>query len=145
MLQTASRLSADGHPIPDPLSPAVADLAPDSPHMEEVNGQDVLFGTRVLALGITNDFVVPADRTAVPQDQHRILGPEGLMGHSAIVTSAQARGIAYDFLRGAAPSCPDSWDTWGRHVGRAIGFTEARLGDAYRIGEFLGGRHPFGK
>jgi len=138
LLREASERSARGSPLPDPLSPAVMDLGPGSEHMAALERQDILFGTRVLSLGIPNDVIVPADRTRVPYESHRIVQPAGVNGHSAVVSSAHARGIAYDFLRGAGVSCPGPWDTWGRHLGRAISWTEAKLGDAYRLGRIVG-------
>lgn len=101
---------------------------------------DTAYGARVLTLAIPNDPVVPADRALIPGKQGRIvpwtakrmgpssaltspyrLGPRllaaNLGGHSAIVTSPVAHGIAYSFLSDRAPTCTTRWDTIGPEIG----------------------------
>jgi hypothetical protein len=93
--------------------------------------EDIVYGTRALALTMPNDLVVPSDRALMPEEQSHVLGPEGWNGHGAIVASPAARGLAHAFLRGAPRVCGSPWDNWGRAIGRAIGFAEARLGWLY--------------
>lgn len=138
LLLGAAKLSGVGAPVPDPLSAAVRQLAPDSPRMKTLAREDVAYGTRVLTLGIPNDVVVPADRTQIGGERHRLVAPKGINGHSAIVASPEARGLAYDFLRGAAPACPESWDRWGSAAGRLVSWFESRLGEGYGLGESIG-------
>jgi hypothetical protein len=129
LLGAAHRAAAAGLPIPDPLSPAVAQLAPGSALMDDLGRRDVAFGTRMLTLGIPNDIVVPADRTAAPGSHHRLVPPRGgAAGHSAVVTSPEGRALAFDFLRGAPRSCPTVWDAWGSRAGRGVSFVQSKLG-----------------
>ena len=124
ILDGASVWAGRGGPIPDPRSTAVQQLAPGSDLLEDLGRESVAYGTRTLALGIANDVVVTADRARWDQAPSRTVAPEGLMGHSAIVSSDEAQGLAYAFLRDAAPSCEGAWDLWGPRVGRATGFVE---------------------
>ena len=151
LLSVARRAAAAGLPVPDPDAPAVGQLAPGSGLLESLEARDVSYGTRVLTLGIANDLVVPADRTSMPRGRHHVIGPPGgsrlpphpadlVGGHSAIVTAPESRSIVYDFLRGAADACPTVWDTAGRHAGRAISWTEARIGAAVERAEGILGR-----
>ena len=147
LLDGASAWAQNGGPVPDPRSAAVEQLAPGSEFLSELDRESVAFGTRVLALGIANDVVVTADRARWDQARSRTVGPSGLMGHSAIVGSDQAQGLAYAFLRGAPPTCETGWDLWGPRVGRATGFAEensyralagveaATLGRVLRVGK----------
>lgn len=140
VLDAAARLSARGLPVPDPASPAVAQLAPGSELMTSLAREDTAYGTRVLTLAIPNDPVVPADRALIPGKQGRIvpwtpkgMGPASpltspyrfgprllaanLGGHSAIVTSPVAHGIAYSFLSDRALTCTTRWDAVGPRIG----------------------------
>jgi hypothetical protein len=130
-----SRLANAGAPLPDPLSPAAREMEPGSELMNELAATDVLWGTQVLALGIPNDVVVPADRAMWPEKLGRIVPPRDRWGHGSIVSSPAARGLAYDFLRNDANPCPTTWDSWGPRVGRAVGAVETTLPRAYRIVE----------
>ena len=64
------------------------------------------FGTRVLAVTMAHDLVVPAARASVAHESHAVLAPEDLWGHSSILTSEPARALAYAFLRDHTGSCP---------------------------------------
>lgn len=140
VLGAASRWSRSGAPIPDPNSVAAAELAPGSDLMSDLGERDVLWGTQVLALGIPNDVVVPADRAAWPGKLSRVVPPGGgLWGHGAIVSSPAARGLAYDFLRDRPQPCPTGWDTWGPRVGRVIGLEERLLPGFYGGAELATG------
>lgn len=156
LVDGASGWARRGGPIPDPRSPAVEQLAPGSAFLADLAREGVAYGTRVLALGIGNDVVVTADRALWDEASSRTVAPSGFMGHSAIVESAEARALAYAFLRDASPSCPTNWDLWGPRLGRATGFAEensyralaaaeeATLGRVLRVGKavdrFVDGR-----
>ena len=147
LLDGASAWAQDGGPIPDPGSTAVEQLAPGSEFLSDLGREGLAFGTRVLALGIANDVVVTADRARWDQARSRTVGPSGLMGHSGIVSSDRAQGLAYAFLRDAPPTCETGWDLWGPRIGRATGFAEensyralaaaeaATLGRVLRVGK----------
>jgi hypothetical protein len=136
-LDAASHLAADGVPVPDPRSVAVAQLAPDSDLMNQLAASDVTFGTRVLALAIPNDPIVPADRAQVPEHPARVIPWEGnpIAGHSSVVTSAVSRSLAYSFLRDDSPSCPTGWDSTGHSIGRGYSAVQSNLGWLYGKGE----------
>lgn len=119
-----SAWSRMGGPIPDPLSAAVAQMQPGSDFLDELARESLVHGTRALTLAIPNDVVVTADRATWEEARARVVAPEGLSGHSAIVASDAAQGLAYDFLRDAAPSCEGGWDLWGPRLGKVIGVVE---------------------
>lgn len=131
LIRGAGALSQQGFPVPDPLSPAVAQLAPGSRLMEDLADEDVSFGTRVLALAIPNDPVVPADHALYPGEQGRVVPwtGRGLGGHSAIVTSEVAKGIAYSFLADRAPTCTTSWDHRGLRYGALWSGVESSMAE----------------
>lgn len=131
LLHGAKTMSQRGLPVPDPMSPAVRQLAPGSRLMGSLADEDVSFGTRVLALAIPNDPVVPADHALYPGEQGRVVPwtGRGLGGHSAIVTSEVARGIAYAFLSDRAPTCTTSWDRRGLRFGALWSGLEASLAE----------------
>lgn len=151
LVDGASGWARRGGPIPDPRSTAVEQLAPGSAFLTGLARESVAYGTRVLALGIGNDVVVTADRARWDQARSRTVAPSGVMGHSAIVESPEARALAYAFLRDASPSCATTWDLWGPRLGRAAGFAEANsyralaaaeaatLGRVLRVGKIVDG------
>jgi hypothetical protein len=110
-------------------------LRPDSPLITALADQDVAFGTQVLALAMPHDVIVPADRAGLRHEQGRVLGPEGLWGHSSILDSEAARTLTYNFLRDGAASCSGAWDRVGPWIGRA-------LGAFYRWSSTVGGLLP---
>lgn len=124
--------------IPDPRSRAVGQMAPGSRFVTRLAREDVAFGTRVLALAMPHDVVVPADRAVYAGKQNRILSPAGLNGHDSVVASAESRSLAYAFLRGAPESCRGGWDEWGPVLGRAIGWAQSAIADVYGQLETLG-------
>jgi hypothetical protein len=128
-----SRWARSGGPIPDPRSHAIRDLAPSSDLMGRLVRGSLPIGIRGAGLGIANDFVVPAATTAIPGGENHVVGPKGLIGHSAILTSPGARSIAYSALRDGPPVCRSGWDRWGPRVGRAIGWAERAVGGLVRI------------
>ena len=137
LLDEMKDMSDRGLPVPDPTSPAVRQLAPGSDLMDSLAQQDFTYGTRVLALAIPNDPVVPADHALVEGEQGRVVpwGGAGLGGHSAIVTSPVAHGIAYSFLSGRAPTCTTRWDAIGPRVGSLWSGIESSLATAYGVVE----------
>lgn len=129
-MAAASGWARAGGPIPDPYAPAVAQLAPGSELLTELAREDVVFGTRVLALGIPNDLVVPAHAARMAGASNVTVPWTGWpwAGHERIVSSATALSAAHRFLRDGAPICPSRWDGIGSGVGRVLGFLETRLG-----------------
>ena len=123
-LDLVSRWARHSGPIPDPYSVAVEQLAPGSVLLDRLQQEAVLYGTRVLSIAIGNDVVVPANAADWDGYPAAVIGPEGLNGHDAIVSSAAARGIAHAFLRDAGPTCRDGWDLWGPRIGAGIGLLE---------------------
>jgi hypothetical protein len=122
------------------LSPAVDELAPGSPLLTGLARQDVAYGTQVLTLAAPLDVVVPADRAGIPGRLNRVVPPNGLSAHSAIVRSESARRIEYSFLRGGPVACRSWWDDHGRELGAGIGWIEGRLGAAAgTVGRALSG------
>lgn len=141
LLTAMKGLSDRGLPVPDPFSPAVRQLAPGSSLMRSLAREDVTFGTRVLALAIPNDPVVPADHALMPGEQGRVVPwtGAGLGGHSAIVTAPSARGIAYSFLAGGAPTCTTGWDAYGPSIGGVWSTLERSMAKTYSVIERLVG------
>jgi len=153
LLRGAKYLSDRGVPVPDPSSPAVAQLAPGSDLMTSLGREDTAYGTRVLTLSIPNDPVVPADRAFIAGKPHRVvpwtrketdlswtdaplsqaarLIAANLGGHSAIVTSPVAHGIAYSFLADHSPTCPTRWDRIGPQIGSVWSILESSLAGIY--------------
>lgn len=129
LVRAASRWARAGGPLPDPLSTAVGQLKPGSPLLRELDGEDLLFGTRALALTIPNDVVVPAGRAGLPEEITRAVPPAGLNGHSAITASARARALAYSFLRDAADPCRTAWDAWAPRAGAVIEKAQDKVPD----------------
>lgn len=109
-------LSRTRFPVPPPGSPSVLQLRSGSQLIEALGDQDVVFGTRVLALSTPNDLLVPAQRAEYPGKPHRTVPSSGVWGHSGIVESRRALQLAHAFLGGAGPACPPE-----------IGFLESKL------------------
>lgn len=131
LLRWLSRRARSGSPWPDPLSEAVAQVAPGSALLEGLGREDIAFGTRALALGIANDVVVPADRARWDDELSRVMGPSGLSGHTAITGAGDALATAYAFLRDGRRPCTTGWDVWGPRAGAVIGWVEQRVPDLY--------------
>jgi hypothetical protein len=124
-----------GGRVPDARSVAVHQLAPGSSLLRRVAAEDVTFGTRVLALAMPHDVVVPATSARYAGETSRVLSPRGLNGHDTVVSSDQARALSYAFLRDAPASCPAAWDEVGLLTGGAIARLEDGLSVAYRAAE----------
>lgn len=135
LIESLGRWAERGGPIPDPRSVAVAQLAPGSGLLRQLDRQDLVFGVRALSLGIANDVVVPADRARMPEELGYTVGPEGLNGHASIVSSGAARRLAHAFLRDAPDPCRSGWDPLGPALGRALGAAETRLPSLVRAAE----------
>jgi hypothetical protein len=130
VLQAASRWAASGGPFPDPQAPVISQLAPGSPLLDRLARQDVSYGTQVLTLASPFDVLVPSARAGMPGELNRVVPPNGLFAHSAIVRSETARRIEYSFLRGGPVACVGPWDGHGRQIGWGIDWTERHLGSA---------------
>ncbi|MGH2731098.1 MAG: peptidoglycan DD-metalloendopeptidase family protein [Actinomycetota bacterium] len=122
-----SRLADAGAPIPDPRSVAVQQMAPGSSFLGWLAREDVTFGTRVLALSIPNDWLVPPDRARYEGKVNRVVAPAGISGHNSIVYSTAAREFAYAWLRGAPVPCEGTWDLWGPRMGAVVEWGEGAL------------------
>lgn len=154
LLEAGKDFSDRGVPVPDPYSRAVRQLAPGSELMTSLAREDTAYGTRVLTLAIPNDPVVPADRASIEGKTARIVpwaakevGPAPLFapptwhagrliaanlgGHSAIVTSPAAHGIAYSFLADQAPTCTTRWDAVGPRIGSVWSGLQSSLAALY--------------
>ena len=91
--------------VPPVWRGSVPQMRTNSDLLNSLERQDVLFGTRVLTLGISNDLLVPAGRTRISGKPGVTLPSEGLWGHSGIVDSDRALQIAHSFLAGAGVAC----------------------------------------
>jgi len=127
LVSAISAWARNGGPIPDPRSPAVAQLRPSSELMASLGRQDLVYGTRALTLAIPNDVIVPASRALMTEESHHVVPPEGINGHESIVSSAEARAVAHAFLRDAPEACGTRWDDLGVAAGWLIGKAEEKL------------------
>jgi pimeloyl-ACP methyl ester carboxylesterase len=118
--------------LPEPRSEAVTQLAPGSDLMRTLAAEDLPFGTRALTLAIPHDAVVPADRTDIEGSKRVVVSPRGLNGHSSIVSSSEARALAFSFLAGGADPCKSTWDTWGPRLGWLVSSAEGSLPALFR-------------
>lgn len=127
-----------GAPIPPVDSGAVRQLRPGSDLLTDLAQQDVSFGTRVLALSIPNDIVVPAGRAAYPGKPSRTVPSHGLFGHGAIQRSPRALQIARAFLAGAGAACPPELGVVDSRLGAIVDFGQRVIGEAINgVGAFL--------
>lgn len=125
--------------FPDPGSRSVLDLAPHSPVMDSLGRQDILYGTRALAVGTAGDLVVPADRTALQEETSRWVDADGFNRHSSVVGAPQSLSAAHAFLRGATECIVGERSV--PLLGRFIGGGEWGLSQLVRWG--LQSRSPF--
>jgi Peptidase family M23/PGAP1-like protein len=131
LVEWLSRRARSNGGWPDPLARSAAQLQTDSRLLGALGREDVSYGTRVLTLGIANDLYAPANRTMVADEQSRVVGPNGLWGHSGILSAGDALGAAHAFLRDGRASCRTGWDLWGPRAGAAIGWVERWVPWAY--------------
>jgi hypothetical protein len=129
-LSAAYRWARSRAPFPDPRASVIGELAPGSPFLDGLARQDVSLGTQVLTLSTPFDLLGPADRAGMPGELNRVVPPNGVFGHSAIVRSETARRTEYSFLRGGPTPCVGWWDDHARQVGAGIGWAERHLGEA---------------
>jgi len=140
-LSGLSKLLGRNGALPDPGAKAIEQIAPGSDLLDDLAGEDIAYGTRVLALGIANDLIVPADHSDYPGEVSRVVGHEGVFGHDALVRSARARAKVHAFLRDAAPPCESSADRLGPLAGGLVSFVERRALDLYsELEGAVGGR-----
>jgi hypothetical protein len=121
LMDRAADLSHGGVGIPDLHGGAVGQLAPGSALMDALAREDVTFGTRVLALAMPHDFIVPAHSAMYEGKDSRVIAPEGLHGHKAVVRSDAARSHVYAWLRGAPRACISNWQEPGQLIGKGLG------------------------
>jgi pimeloyl-ACP methyl ester carboxylesterase len=104
----AAWLSDRGLPIPAPDAPALRDMERGSNLLESLAAQDVLFGTRVMSLTMARDPLVPAHRALYDGGRGAVVqGGSWLHGHSELLGSEVALGLAHHFLRDAGPTCDE--------------------------------------
>ncbi|MDQ4095429.1 MAG: peptidoglycan DD-metalloendopeptidase family protein [Actinomycetota bacterium] len=127
-----------GESAVDPQAPSVAQMRPDSTFMANLAREDVSYGTRVLALAAPHDLIVPAHNALWPGEDSRVLSPASWNGHREAVASAEAKALAYAFLRRAPASCPGNWDEWGPLLSRGVSFAHGLVADAYFELETIG-------
>lgn len=120
-----------GGGLPDPGSRSVLDLAPHSDVMESLGGQDILYGTRALALGTGGDVIVPADRSGLAGETSAWVDADGWNRHSSIVGGSQSLAAAHAFLRGAEGCSVGSGTV--PLAGRLIGGAEWGFGQLVRV------------
>ena len=126
-----SESAGAGVGIPDPRSPAVAQMRPDSDFLGKLAREDVLFGTRVLSLAMPHDVIVPVDRALYPGKTGRVMPPSGVNGHKTVVSSPRSRAAVYSFLRDAPVGCPGGWDRWAPVVGAGVTLLQRALPSVY--------------
>ncbi|MGH2788089.1 MAG: peptidoglycan DD-metalloendopeptidase family protein [Actinomycetota bacterium] len=78
VVEAASLWARHGGPLPDPDGPAARELKTDSDLIRWLATEDVMYGTRVLALAVPDDLIVTANRAAMPGALNRVVPPEGL-------------------------------------------------------------------
>lgn len=76
--EAVSLWARHGGPLPDPNAPAARELRTDSDLMRWLASEDVMYGTRALAIGAPDDLVVTANRAVMPHELNRVVPPEGL-------------------------------------------------------------------
>lgn len=118
-----------GAPIPPTDAKSLSQMEPGSPLLASLARQDVSFGTKVLALSIPNDLIVPQRRAEYPGKDNVVVPSEGWFGHSAITRSPRALQVARAFLSGAGAACPPDLGLIDRHLGRIVDRGQALLGE----------------
>ena len=122
----------------DPEATSIDQMKPGSAFVTALANEDVSFGTRVLALAMPHDLIVPTSNALFPGEDSRVMSPGDINGHREVVASDQARSLAYAFLRGAPDSCPGNWDSWGPLLSRGVSFAHGVVADAYAEIETVG-------
>ena len=116
--------------LPDPYARSIQQMDPGSTFIENLATDDVVYGTRVLALQGKFDAVVPADHALFPGEVNRGIDGGYLSTaaaiknlpsrHSGIVGDSEALAVTHSFLRGARLPClserdHDIW-RWGNRI-----------------------------
>lgn len=116
--------------LPPPEARAIEQLAPGSELMTSLRTPETITGTRYMSIAIPEDPIVPATRTEIEGAVNVTAATEwSLLGHTAVLTSEQARAMAYDFLRDAAEPCRGSSENWGELVGAGLAAGSTILGE----------------
>ncbi|MGH2791766.1 MAG: peptidoglycan DD-metalloendopeptidase family protein [Actinomycetota bacterium] len=119
--------------FPDPYARSIRQMEPDSTFLEDLATDDIVYGTRVLALQGKFDAVVPADHALFPGEPNRGIDGGFLSTiaklknlpsrHSGIVGDSEALAVTHSFLRGARLPCLEERDHdiwgWGRRLSSA--------------------------
>ena len=115
--------------VPPVWKGSVPQMRTDSELLTTLDRQDVLFGTRVLTLGIANDLLVPAGRTRIPGKPGLTVPAQGMWGHSRIVESRRALQIAHAFLAGAGVACAPELGLIERAIPTAVDKGQSAIGE----------------
>jgi pimeloyl-ACP methyl ester carboxylesterase len=119
--------------LPDPYARSIRQMDPKSTFIENLATDDVVYGTRVLALQGKFDAVVPADHALFPGEANRgidggYLSTTAKMKnlpsrHSGITGDSEAIAVTHSFLRGARLPCLSERDydiwRWGSRISTA--------------------------
>jgi hypothetical protein len=96
--------------IPDPSSPAVAQLSERSATIAEIQRRGVPEHFDVTSIGATEDLVVPATNTTLPGADETTVAVNAASEHHAIVDDPNAMRAVRAALEGRAPPCVDVVD-----------------------------------
>jgi hypothetical protein len=96
--------------IPDPGSPAVAQLSERSATIAEIQGRGVPDHFDVTSIGATEDLVVPATNTGLQGADQTTVAVNAVSEHSAIVEDPNALRAVRAALEGRPPPCVDVFD-----------------------------------
>ncbi|MGH2736753.1 MAG: esterase/lipase family protein, partial [Actinomycetota bacterium] len=135
--------------LPDPRAVSLAQMAPGSDFLRDLAAEDVVYGTRVLALQDRLDLMVPANDARYPGKINRATDDGWWHArHTEILDSSEALAMAHAFLRDASPPCLTARDFERWRTGSRVSATEslldeiAALGEEALIGRLLGPGGP---
>lgn len=129
LLSALDLVAAHSDALPPTSTGSVPQLRTHSALLGSLARRDVLFGTRVLTLGIANDALVPAGRTDIPGKPNLVLPADGLWGHSEIVSSERALQVAHGFLAGAGVACAPELGAIERYVPSLVDRGQSLIGE----------------
>ena len=122
--------------LPDPRGRSIRQMEPGSQFLRNLATDDVVYGTRVLALQGKFDYVVPAKHARWPGRTNRGIDM-GLVAdpHGRILDDPEALAAAHAFLRGARTPCLEQsdYDVWA--WGDRISAGTEKLPAAWSLGE----------
>jgi len=138
--------------VPDPYARSIQQMEPGSEFLRNLATDDIVYGTRVLALQDKLDLIVPADHARWPGEANRgvdgdsskLLG--GLNRHGAIVDNPEALAMTHAWLRGARLPCLEERDEavweWGERIAKGTALVPLawQLGEDATLTLFLRGR-----